>query len=93
VEEAAQLLLFVMVCIYRKFSTIRLVLTEHCVDTPQETIENAVKELASYGFECYETSVGGPGVGISLLEPEWNAATLCSATRSELEAVKEWRWM
>ncbi|KAG2180035.1 hypothetical protein INT43_003822 [Umbelopsis isabellina] len=72
---------------------VRDVLNSKFVDTPQETIDNAVKELTASGFECYETSVGGPGVGVSLLEPEWNAATLCSATRSELEAVKEWRWM
>lgn len=63
------------------------------LDTPQETIDNAVKELTTSGFECYETSVGGPGVGVSLLEPEWNAETLCSASRSQLEAIKEWRWM
>jgi hypothetical protein len=63
-------------------------------DTPQETVDAIISDLTGAGFHCYETSVGGPGVGISLLKNnEWNATTLCKATRSELEAVSEWRWM
>jgi hypothetical protein len=63
-------------------------------DTPQETIDAIEKDLSLAGFQCYETSVGGPGVGISLLKDnEWDATTLCKATRSDLEAIADWHWM
>jgi mevalonate kinase len=64
------------------------------VDTQHETIEATVKELTAAGFECYETSVGGPGVGVSIIQDDqWNATSLCKATRCELESVSGWRWM
>ncbi|CAI5757284.1 unnamed protein product [Candida verbasci] len=63
----------------------------------EETIQKAIKQFEAEGYECFETSLGGKGVGVLYNHPEISKFNLYKE-RSEvekvlsLEFIDEWKF-
>ncbi|RUS27193.1 GHMP kinase [Jimgerdemannia flammicorona] len=65
-------------------------------DVDPDTVAKAITILNSFGFDCFETSVGGPGIGVTSVGAGTSSLVTAEgmrwATREELEAVSGWRF-
>lgn len=50
-------------------------------DLEGSTVEATKQELTSYGFDCWETSIGAPGISVH------SAASLDASIRQALEGL------
>lgn len=65
-------------------------------DMDPDVVLKTITILNSFGFDCFETEVGGPGVGITAISSLAGLPTaeeMQQATRDSFEGISGWKYL